>query len=235
MEDPITPRPPPPRCAVWLFHGIKVLAVAALLAPLAWLAFAPAFPGRLAGVLIFTAAWFERMWSMYVRLGRRAASAGEGRDWSAIAVGYSFALVVGGSIVEFLLRRQGWGHGCRFAAGGVAYAASLGLRYWAFAALGRQFQIDVSDPGRERRLIRTGPYRFVRHPIYVASCLEAVGLPWMLGAWFALALALLVFVPLEVARARYEERFLRRVFGAAYDRFTDEVPGFLPRPVRRRS
>ena len=234
MEDPSVSRSPPPRGAVWLFRGIQVLAVAALLAPLAWLVFAPPFPGRLAGVLVFTAAWFERMWSMYVRLGRRQASAGEGRDWSAIAVGYSFALVVGGSIVEFLLRRQGWGHGVRFAAGGAAYAASLGVRYWAFAALGRQFQIDVSDPGRERQLIRTGPYRFIRHPIYVASCLEAVGLPWMLGAWFALALAVFVFVPLEVARARYEERFLRRVFGAAYDRFADEVPGFLPRLVRRR-
>jgi len=235
MEESNTPRPPPPRGAVWLFHGIKVLAVAALLAPLAWLLYAPSFPGRVVGVLVFTAAWFERMWSMYVRLGRRQASAGEGRDWSAIAVGYTFALVMGGAIVEFLLRRQGWGHGGHAVAGVAVYAASLGMRYWAFAVLGRQFRIDVSDPGRERQLIRTGPYRFLRHPIYAASCLEAVGLPWMLGAWFALALALFVFVPLEVARARYEERFLRRVFGAAYDRFEDEVPGFLPRLGRRRS
>jgi len=229
MEDPIVPRPPPPRCAVWLFHGVKGFAVAALLAPLAWLTYAPAFPGRGAGVLLFTAAWVERMWSMYVRLGRRHVSAEEGRDWSAIAVGYTFAFVMGGAVVEFLLRRQGWGHGGRAMAGATVYAVSLGLRYWAFAVLGRQFRIDVSDPGRERQLIRTGPYRFVRHPIYVASCLEAVSLPWLLGAWFALALAVLLFVPLEVARARYEERFLRRVFGAEYDRFVQEVPGFFPR------
>ena len=235
MDDSNVSRPSPPRCAAWLFHGVKVLACAALLAPLVWLVCAPSFPGRMFGVAIFTAAWFERMWSMYVRLGRGHASAAEGRDWSAIAVGYTFAFVMGGAIVEFLLRGKGWGHGGRAAAGAAVYAASLGLRYWAFAALGRQFRIDVSDLGRERQLIRTGPYRFVRHPIYVASCLEAVGLPWLLGAWYALALALFVFLPLEVARARYEERFLRRVFGAAYDRFADEVPGFLPRMGRKRA
>ena len=234
MEELTVPRSPPPRYAVWLFHGIKVLAVGALLAPLAWVMCAPSFPGRMIGVLVFTAAWFERMWAMYVRLGRRHVSAAEGRDWSAIAVGYTFAFVMGGAIVEFLLRRQGWGHGERATAGAAVYVVSLALRYWAFAALGRQFRIDVSDPGCERQLIRTGPYRFLRHPIYMASCLEAIGLPWLLGAWFALALAVFVFVPLEVARARYEERFLRRVFGAAYDRFAAEVPGFLPRLCRRR-
>lgn len=232
METPILSRPTPCRAAR-LFDGITVLALAAVLAPPAWLAFAPSFPGRVAGVLVFTVAWCERMWSMYLRLGRRQASAEGGRDWSALAVGYTFTLVMGGAIVEFLLRRQGWGRGGHAAAGAAMYAAALGLRYWAFAVLGRQWRIDVSDPGRERELIRTGPYRFIRHPIYVASCLEVLGLPWMLGAWVALALGMCVFVPLEVARARYEERFLRRVFGAAYDRFTAEVPGFLPRPHGR--
>ncbi|MFZ4397236.1 MAG: methyltransferase family protein [Kiritimatiellia bacterium] len=228
METLNRPRSTTSRCAARLFHGITILAFAALLAPLAWLVYAPSFPGRLAGVLVFTAFWCERMWSTYLRLGRRHVSAEEGRDWSALAVGYVFALVMGGAIVEFLLRRNGWGHGGHVAAGTAVYAASLGLRYWAFAVLGRQWRIDVSDPGHERQLIRTGPYRFVRHPIYVAACLEVVGLPWLLGAWFALAMGLFVFVPLEVARARYEERFLRRVFGAAYDRFAEEVPGFLP-------
>ena len=224
-----TPTVPPPRVAVWLYYGVQVLAMAGLLAALVWLIAVPPFPGRLAGVLVFVAAWLERMWSMYVRLGRGRASAAAGRDWSALAVGYSFALVVSGGIVEFLLRRHGLGADGHTLAGVAVYAASLALRYWAFAELGRQFHIDVSDPGRDRRLIRTGPYRFLRHPIYAASCLEAVGLPLLLGAWYALALAVCVFIPLEVARARYEERFLREVFGPDYDRFKAEVPGFLPR------
>lgn len=220
---------PSPRAAAWLYRGIQLLAAAALLVSLAWLVLGTPFPGRLAGVLIFVAAWFERMWSMYVRLGRDRAAASAGRDWSALAVGYAFALVVGGGIVEFLLRRRGLGVDAHTLAGVSVYAASLALRYWAFSELGRQFHIDVSDPGRDRRLIRTGPYRFIRHPIYAASCLEAVGLPLLLGAWWALALAVCVFIPLEVARARYEERFLRELFGPEYDRFQAEVPGFLPR------
>jgi protein-S-isoprenylcysteine O-methyltransferase Ste14 len=60
-----------------------------------------------------------------------------------------------------------------------------------------------------------------------------VALPWLLGAWVALAFGLLLFTPLEVVRARYEERFLRAVFGEAYARYAREVPAFLPRLRRR--
>ena len=228
-EEPLA-RPVSTPLTAWLFRGVTAVAVAALLAPPVLLACTPPFPGRVAGVLLFTAAWGERMWAMYLRRSCAAA----GRDWSALAIGYSFTLIMGGAIVEFLLRRRGFGHGGRAAAGAAVYAVALAVRYWAFVSLGPQWHVDVSDPGHGRRLVRTGPYRFVRHPIYLGSCLEAVGLPWLLGAWVALALGVCVFAPLELARARYEERFLRGVFGEAYAQYADEVPGFLPRRRRRR-
>ena len=233
MQTDTVRRPPPTRLAAWLFRGVSVAAIATLLTPPALLAVTPPFPGRVAGVLLFTASWCERAWAMRLRRRQSHAAAEQGRDWSAIAIGWSFTLIMGGAAVEFLLRRRGLS-GARCAAGAAVYAVSLGLRYWAFAALGHQWHVDVSEPGEGRSLVRAGPYRFLRHPIYAASCLEMAGLPWMLGAWAALALGVCVFVPLEVARARFEERFLRGMFGEAYARYAAEVPAFLPRLRCRR-
>jgi protein-S-isoprenylcysteine O-methyltransferase Ste14 len=74
----------------------------------------------------------------------------------------------------------------------------------------------------------------MRHPLYFGACLEIVGIPLFLGAWGALLFGVLIFIPLEVARGYYEERFLRELFGADYRRYADDVWAFFPLPVRPR-
>ncbi len=62
---------------------------------------------------------------------------------------------------------------------------------------------------RAQRVIDTGPYAIVRHPMYAAAMLYMVGMPLLLGSWYGLAalpLILLVLAP----RAVMEERMLRR-------------------------
>ncbi|MEI7903523.1 MAG: hypothetical protein WCK89_25060, partial [bacterium] len=63
---------------------------------------------------------------------------------------------------------------------------------------------------------------------------EIVGLPTFLGAWGFLLVGVLVFIPLEVARAYYEERFLSELFGSAYRQYKNEVWAFFPLPFRPR-
>ena len=75
----------------------------------------------------------------------------------------------------------------------------------------------------------------MRHPLYFGACLEIVGLPLFLGAWGALLFGALFFIPLEITRAYYEERFLRELFGSAYRDYKNEVWGFFPLPFSPRS
>jgi protein-S-isoprenylcysteine O-methyltransferase Ste14 len=67
---------------------------------------------------------------------------------------------------------------------------------------------------RGQRVIDTGPYAVVRHPMYASAILYLVGMPLLLGSWYGLAM-----VPLIVAgiapRAVLEERLLER-----------ELPGY---------
>jgi methyltransferase len=112
------------------------------------------------------------------------------------------------------------------ALGWVALAAALaaqGLRWWAIGSLGWRWNVRViAVPGEPP--LRRGPYKFVRHPNYVAVCLEMLFVPLIHGAWicaaaFSLANALLLRV-----RIRAEEQAL----GGAYQRAFDGVPRFLP-------
>ncbi len=228
---------PPSRLSVWLFHGVAALAAVLLVVPLVLTVSASPFPGRRLGVAVFLLAVLDRVWAMYLRPGIRHEGGAAGRDWTALAVGYAYTLTLGVAAVEFLVRRCGLPAPFQFVAGCGLYALAVAVRYWAFAVLRSQWHVDVTDVSGERHLVRAGPYQFVRHPLYAGACLEAVALPLLLGTPVALALGLLVFSPLEIIRARYEERFLRTLFGVDYERYAEDVPAFLPRPFggRRRS
>jgi protein-S-isoprenylcysteine O-methyltransferase Ste14 len=61
----------------------------------------------------------------------------------------------------------------------------------------------------EQKVIRHGPYRIVRHPMYLGMVLTALGIPIALGSYVAFPLFAL-FVPVLIYRLVHEERTLRR-------------------------
>jgi methyltransferase len=88
------------------------------------------------------------------------------------------------------------------------WLAAQGLRYWAVRTLGERWSVGVwTLPGE--RLVHGGPYRFLRHPNYVAVVTELVAAPMMFGAWrTALAITALNTLALSI-RIRAEESALR--------------------------
>jgi protein-S-isoprenylcysteine O-methyltransferase Ste14 len=61
---------------------------------------------------------------------------------------------------------------------------------------------------REQTVVSTGPYRYVRHPMYATALLFLVSTTFLLGSWYGLFLGLLLFVGIA-RRAVQEERMLR--------------------------
>lgn len=79
----------------------------------------------------------------------------------------------------------------------VLVVAAQGLRWWCIGSLGRRWSTRVVVlPGEP--LVAHGPYRFVRHPNYVAVVVEGVALPLVHGAW----LTALVFTVLDTVLLR---------------------------------
>ena len=90
---------------------------------------------------------------------------------------------------------------------GVFVAAKL-LKWWAILSLGRLWSFHVLVlPGVP--LVAGGPYRWLRHPNYVALMGEIAGVALMMRAPFTGVGSAVVFGALLVARIRVEERLLR--------------------------
>ena len=109
---------------------------------------------------------------------------------------------------EFLFRQQiSWRHALAF---GVAMTVGMGIEVWGYAVLFRSLSI-VPEP---RELKMTGPYRFVRHPIYLGQFI-AQGAFWLIAAqthWVWIGLYTL-FVAMQLYRSKLEDRVLAEAFG----------------------
>jgi protein-S-isoprenylcysteine O-methyltransferase Ste14 len=74
---------------------------------------------------------------------------------------------------------------------------------------------------RGQTVISTGPYHYVRHPMYAGGLLLFLGTPLLLGSWYGLLLAL-IFIPAGAVRAILEERVLLKEL-PGYDAYMAQV------------
>jgi protein-S-isoprenylcysteine O-methyltransferase Ste14 len=82
------------------------------------------------------------------------------------------------------------------------YVVSLAFRANTYAAPVAKIQSE-----RKQIVISTGPYRYVRHPMYAAVIPFFAGAPLVLGSWYGLVL-LPIMVPVLAVRCALEERML---------------------------
>jgi methyltransferase len=95
--------------------------------------------------------------------------------------------------------------GGSFAVGLAIFVAAKLLKWWAIAALGPLWTFRVIVvPGSAS--VKTGPYRIMRHPNYVAVVGEIVGVAMMMRADVSGPIALLVFGTLLLRRISVENR-----------------------------
>ncbi len=88
--------------------------------------------------------------------------------------------------------------------------AAQGLRWWCITTLGRQWNTRVVViPGAPR--VAAGPYRFLRHPNYVAVAAEGLALPLVHTAWITAAAFTVLNAALMVARIGAENAALAKL------------------------
>ena len=111
--------------------------------------------------------------------------------------------------------------------GVVLTAAGIGVAFWARWHLGTNWSGTVTlKEGHE--LIRTGPYRSIRHPIYTGILLGLVGTAITFGQVRALLMVVIVWLSFYV-KARREEFFLSQEFGPGFAEHKQHTGMFLPR------
>jgi protein-S-isoprenylcysteine O-methyltransferase Ste14 len=99
--------------------------------------------------------------------------------------------------------------------GSLVAVAGAALVHRSRVELGAAWSlVPKADPGTG--LVTTGPYRLVRHPVYLGLALLAMGQALAFGSWLALTIVLFAIVPTFAWRAHAEENLLNRVFGERY-------------------
>ena len=126
--------------------------------------------------------------------------------WMQVAYPASFVAMT----AEASLRQRSFGNVVIL--GAVVFAIAKVLKYWAIATLGPRWTFRVLVPPGSTR-VTTGPYRFLRHPNYLAVLGEFVGMGLMAEAPVTGVLSLLLFGVLILSRIKIEERALARAGG----------------------
>jgi len=104
-----------------------------------------------------------------------------------------------------------------------------GLRFWVIATLGVQWNVRVVASTPSLGVVTRGPYRFVRHPNYVAVFVELAALPLVGGAYLTAIAGALLHAAILRRRVGLEESVL--MADESYRRAFDRKPRFIPWPT----
>jgi protein-S-isoprenylcysteine O-methyltransferase Ste14 len=151
---------------------------------------------------------------------RKRAIAGQRATWlpGAVALAGTFLL----NVVAYLPIEDVTSTAALLASSVVIVAGTL-FTIWSLATLGRCFGLFPEVRG----LVLRGPYRLVRHPVYLGEGISGFGL--LLVKPHPVIIALFAaFVALQYLRTVYEERALLATFPDEYARYRRTVPRLIP-------
>ena len=112
------------------------------------------------------------------------------------------------------------------ALGAVLTLGGLLFMVWARIYLGRNWS-GVAALKANHELVTSGPYGWVRHPIYSGLALAFIGTALALGQWRGVLAVVLMLIAIW-HRVAVEERLMRQQFGAAYDAYARRVRALVP-------
>ena len=120
--------------------------------------------------------------------------------------------------------RTGW---WAIVLGAIVFASALWVFRRAHKELGRNWSItlEIRD---QHRLINTGPYAFIRHPMYTSFLLMGLGQALLLPNWIAGLSGLVGFAVLFFLRVGKEERMMLENFGPQYRAYMERTKRLIP-------
>jgi protein-S-isoprenylcysteine O-methyltransferase Ste14 len=141
--------------------------------------------------------------------------------WGILLQGLAYAIVWQG---HFWTRHpQIW----RIALSILFLALAALLSFTATRALGRHLRFDAAlSP--DHKLIRTGPYRLIRHPIYTSMLCLILGTGFMIASPILFIAAILVFLIGTEIRVHVEDKLLATRFGDEFRSYQQTVSAYIP-------
>ena len=186
------------------------------------------------GGLLFSAfiivAMIFRVWETFYTSKDKDARKFRG-DWSLIITSFMYYLISLLIIFAFFATEKK--NIILTLLGLVIFIIAAALRLWSTRTLGSQWFIHLTDIAHKNasddfHVLRTGPYKYIRHPIYLGTIMDLVGISLMANNYYCLLFVFLVNTPLYIWRSIYEEKQNIRKFGDEYAKYKNEVSFLIP-------
>ncbi len=175
---------------------------------------------------LFVLVWLVA--ALWVKRTKAAESLASRLGYSSIMAAGFYLLFSDGLKLSFLNARFVGTEQWIAIVGVIITCAGVALSVGARLILGENWSGQVTKKvGHE--LIRSGPYGFVRHPIYTGLLTASIGTAVVVGEWRGVVAIPLILLS-EIVKARLEERFMIEEFGESYETYRQQtwfiVPGF---------
>jgi protein-S-isoprenylcysteine O-methyltransferase Ste14 len=181
--------------------------------------------------VLLVVAWYV----LRIPFARRSRRTRISRDSKDVIEQLRLAIsTVGLGVVPFIYVATGWPHAASyrphpvlFLCGAAAAAGALVLFRLTHKALGKMWSVSLQL--REgHRLVTSGVYRTLRHPMYSAFWLMALAQALLLPNWVAGPAGLVGFGLLFALRVGQEERMMEEAFGDEYRSYRDRTWRIIP-------
>lgn len=147
-------------------------------------------------------------------------------EWSTVVSLLVYAVITFSGIAEYFIVSRNINFTVSLLGLGILTTGML-LRNLSIRALGKSWSIHTKAD-KVKKIIRRGPYMYLRHPYYLGSLAILLGILLMANSYYSLIMFFLFQIPVYIFRAYIEEEMLLRKFREEYYVYQKRVPAFVP-------
>lgn len=152
--------------------------------------------------------------------------------WTFKALFFVYILLIIGSIIEyFVIKRKI--NLIISAIGCIMVVIRILLKHWAIKTLDKYWSAHI-EIRQSHKLIKEGPYKYLRHPAYLSGLIEFLAIPLIPNSYYMLGITFIIYTSIILVRINIEEKELIKRFGEAYIEYQKEVWALLPIRKRKR-
>jgi protein-S-isoprenylcysteine O-methyltransferase Ste14 len=112
----------------------------------------------------------------------------------------------------------------------VASVSAMVVRNKAIKALGEDWSTRI-EAKKGQRIVKNGPYKYIRHPGYLSIIIESLAVPVILNAYYTLIGVILIYIPVILLTAKLEDREMQNKIGNSFIVYKEKTGAFLPKNV----
>lgn len=183
--------------------------------------------GGLIYAIFVVIAMIERLWETFYTPKDKNVLGFHG-DWTLLATIVTYFLVI--LLMIFSFYSLPTKNNTVVFMGLFIFFTAIALRFSAIKALKNQWAIHVNviNTTESSTLIKSGPYKYIRHPIYLGAILDLIGFAMISNAFIYFFIIFLINTPLYIWRSLYEEKNNIKKFGDEYLKYKKETSFIIP-------